>query len=50
MSLQEDTERRALDGELAALEKAWREAEQIASIADSLLVPVEVLERIAGLR
>jgi hypothetical protein len=50
MSLQEDTERRALDGELAALEKAWREAEQIASIADGLLVPVEVLERIAGLR
>jgi hypothetical protein len=50
MSLQEDTERRALDGELTALEKAWREAEQIAAIADSLLMPGDVLERIAGLR
>lgn len=50
MSLQEDGERRALDGELAVLEAAWREAEQIASISDSLLVPVDVLERIAGLR
>jgi hypothetical protein len=50
MSLQEDGERRALEGELAMLEAAWREAEQIAAISDSLLVPVEVLERIAGLR
>jgi hypothetical protein len=50
MSLQEDTERRALEGELKALEKAWLEAEQIAAIADSLLTPSEVLERIAGLR
>ena len=50
MSLQEDTERRALEGELKLLEKAWLEAEQIAAIADSLLVPSEVLERIAGLR
>jgi hypothetical protein len=50
MSLQEDGERRALDGELAVLEAAWREAEQIASIADSLLMPGDVLERIAGLR
>lgn len=50
MSLQEEGERRALDGELVALERAWREAEQIAAIADGLLVPAEVLERIAGLR
>ena len=50
MSLQEVTERRALEGELKLLEKAWLEAEQIAAIADSLLVPSEVLERIAGLR
>lgn len=50
MSLQEEGERRALDGELAALEAAWREAEQIASIADELLVPAEVLERIMGMR
>jgi hypothetical protein len=50
MSLQEEGERRALDGELAALEQAWREAEQIAAIADSLLLPPDVLERIAGLQ
>jgi hypothetical protein len=50
MSLQEEDERRAMEGELRALEQAWREAEQIAAIADGLLVPPDVLERIAGLR
>jgi hypothetical protein len=50
MALQEDGERRAFEGELAALERAWREAEEIATIADSLMVPGDVLERIAGLR
>ena len=50
MSLQEESERKAMEGELAGLERAWREAEQIAAIADSLLIPGEVLERIAGLR
>jgi hypothetical protein len=50
MSLQEESERRVLEGELATLERAWREAEQIAAIADSLLMPGDVLERIAGLQ
>jgi|SoiMethySBSTD1v2_1073268.scaffolds.fasta_scaffold17185_2 hypothetical protein len=50
MSLQEESERKALDGELESLERAWREAEQIAAIADSLLLPPDVLERIAGLQ
>jgi hypothetical protein len=36
MALHEETERRALDGELAMLEGMWREAEEIASIADRL--------------
>jgi hypothetical protein len=36
MALNEESERRALEGELAALEAAWREAEEIAAIADSL--------------
>jgi hypothetical protein len=36
MALNEQSERRALEGELAALEAAWREAEQIAAIADRL--------------
>lgn len=36
MALNEKSERRALEGELGVLEAAWREAEEIASIADSL--------------
>jgi hypothetical protein len=39
MAAHEDTERIALDGELARLADAWREAEEIAAIADSLLLP-----------
>lgn len=42
MAAHEESERRALEGELAALEEAWKEAEQIASIADDLLVPESV--------
>ena len=36
MAANEDTERRAMEGELADLERAWREAEEIAAIADTL--------------
>jgi len=36
MALHEETERRALEGELAALEEMWRQAEEIAAIADRL--------------
>jgi hypothetical protein len=36
MALHDETERRALQGELAMLEAMWREAEEIASIADAL--------------
>ncbi len=36
MALHEETERRALDGELAMLEGMWRQAEEIAAIADRL--------------
>jgi hypothetical protein len=42
MALHEEAERRAVEGELADLERAWREAEEIAGIADSLLVPESV--------
>ena len=39
MSMHEESERRALEGELHLLADAWREAEDIASIADGLLDP-----------
>ena len=44
MALHEETERRAMDGELEELERAWREAEEVAAIADNLLVPASVDE------
>jgi hypothetical protein len=37
--LHEEQERRALEGELWRLERAWKEAEEIAGISDSLLLP-----------
>ena len=36
MALHDEQERRALEGELAGLEAAWRQAEEIAAIADAL--------------
>jgi hypothetical protein len=36
MALHEEQERRAMEGELALLESAWRDAEAIAEIADRL--------------
>jgi hypothetical protein len=39
ISLHEDVERRALEGELSLLAEAWQRAEEIAGIADSLLPP-----------
>jgi hypothetical protein len=36
MAANEDTERRAMEGELAGLAAAWRDAEEIAAIADGL--------------
>jgi hypothetical protein len=51
MALHEETEHRAMAGELALLERAWRDAEEVAAIADDLLVPGGVrsaLERLRG--
>jgi hypothetical protein len=42
MALHEDEERRAMEGELAALDAAWREAEEIAAIADDMFLPESV--------
>lgn len=39
MALHEEQERRALQGELKALEAVWKQAEEIAAISDSLLLP-----------
>jgi hypothetical protein len=50
MASQEDFERRALEGELQLLEIAWREAEEIASIADNMFLPASILERLADLK
>ena len=44
MASHEESERRAMEGELALLEAAWRQAEEIAKIADNLLVPPSVDE------
>lgn len=43
MSLHEEAERRALEGEIQALKAAWREAEEIATIADT--IPDDPLDR-----
>jgi hypothetical protein len=50
MAAHEESERRALEGELAVLERAWREAEEIAAIADRLLVPARVERALQMLR
>ncbi|MCC6245104.1 MAG: hypothetical protein IT353_19830 [Gemmatimonadaceae bacterium] len=50
MALHEDTERRALEGELAVLEAAWQDAEVIARIADSLVIPSAVSGQLADLK
>lgn len=44
MSAHEDAERATAVGELALLELAWRDAEEIAAIADNLLIPNEIHE------
>jgi hypothetical protein len=51
MSLHEEAERRAMAGELALLEEAWRQAEEIAAISDDMFVPSTVsraIERLKG--
>ena len=47
MALHEEQERRALEGELWRLEKAWEEAEEIAAIADNLLLPKKTTDFVA---
>jgi hypothetical protein len=50
MALHEEQERRAMDGELAALQAMWRQAEEIAAIADALPeLPAPEPPRITGI-
>ncbi len=50
MALHEESERKAMEGELADLEQAWRDAETIAKIADDMFVPDSIEQRAASLR
>ena len=50
MAAHDETERRALEGELAALETAWKEAEEIAAISDGLTLPQRVLAQLERLK
>lgn len=50
MTLHEDDERRALEGELHLLEQRWMEAEEIAAIADGLTLDAGLEQRVVSLR
>ena len=50
MLVHEDDERRAFEGELHTLEQRWKDAEEIAAIADSLTLPDGIGERVNDLR
>jgi hypothetical protein len=50
MASHEESERRALEGELADLEAAWRDAEALAAISDALLVPPAVEQKLASMQ
>jgi hypothetical protein len=50
MAAHEEQERRAMEGELRQLEDQWREAEEIAAIADALTLPPAILRQLERLR
>jgi len=50
MASHEESERRALEGELHMLEAAWRDAEEIATIADDMFLPRGVEAALARLK
>ena len=50
MALHEEAELRAMRGELAELERAWRDAEEIAAISDDMLLPSSVHDSLDQLR
>ncbi len=50
MAVHEESERRAMEGELELLEQAWREAEEVAKIADGMFTPQAIESRIEEMR
>lgn len=50
MALHEESERRAIEGELADLERAWQDAEEIAAISDDMFMPASVTQALDRLR
>jgi len=50
MAANDENERHAMEGDFALLELDWKEAEEIAAIADGLLVPREVEARLEEMR
>ena len=50
MMTHEESERRALEGELDILEAAWKDAEEIANISDNLFLPPDIESRISKMK
>jgi hypothetical protein len=50
MATHEESERRALEGELYLLEEAWQAADEIAAIADDMFLPASVDAELARMR
>ena len=50
MASHEESERRALEGELHVLEAAWKAAEEIAGIADDMFLPASMDDDLARLK
>jgi hypothetical protein len=46
----EESERRAMEGDLQILEDAWREAEEIAAISDDMFLPEHISKKLAEMK
>jgi len=46
----EESERRAMEGDLRILEQAWREAEEIAGISDDMFLPEDISKRLTEMK
>jgi hypothetical protein len=50
MASHEEQERRAMEGELALLQAAWKDAEEVAQIADDMFLPESTSVRLEELK